>query len=100
MAGQWPESARSDDWFEWQRLIYRKQREFQARGNPHLIEDVAEMVLDRVLADLEMLGNFFVRVTGDHGGNNFQFAGRKAVFLLTRVRVRGLNEVSQILDQI
>ena len=54
-----------------QRLIDRKQRQFQPRGDAELIKDVAEMVFDGVFADLKVFRNLFIGIACNYSGYDF-----------------------------
>src|SRR5580698_8387153 len=81
--------CRLGDGLQGQGLIDGKQGEFQASGNPQLVEDIAEMVFDRVLADLEVFCDLLVGVSGDHGGNDLQLPRGKSKFLFAGVFAGG-----------
>jgi hypothetical protein len=53
------------------------------RANTKFAEDVAEMMLDRFFADLEVLGYFLICVSGIYGGNNLKLSGSRRELLLT-----------------
>src|SRR5712691_4238698 len=78
--------------FEGKRLVNREQRQFEPCRHAQLVENIAKVMLDRVLADFEVFRNLFIRVSRHNRGNNFQLARSQAKFLLPRLVARRLNQ--------
>jgi hypothetical protein len=55
-------------------MIDSEKRQFQTRGNAQFVEDVAEMMLDPVFVNIEVLGNLLVGVARNHRRNDLQLA--------------------------
>lgn len=53
------------------RLVHGEQRKLQSGGNTQFVKDIAEMMFHCFLADLEVFGNFLVRVRRDDCRNDF-----------------------------
>src|SRR5688500_11519629 len=73
-----------------QAVVNGEERQLDAVGGAHLVEDVAEVVLYRVLAQRELLGDLLVRVAADHGGEDLQLARGQVEGLPGALRRRGL----------
>src|SRR5262245_35901478 len=57
-----------------QPMMDREERQLEAVGGPDLVEDVGEVVLDRVLAEHELARDLAVAEAGHDGGRDLQLA--------------------------
>src|ERR1700719_2961438 len=62
--------------------------------------NIAEVVLHRVFANLEVFCRLFIGIAGNHCGHNLQFSGCEPEFLLPSFFPRGLHQSSQVLHQV
>lgn len=60
-----------------QAVIDGKHGQFKPMGHTHLVEDAAEVVLDRILADAQFLGDLPVRQTGNDCAEDVPLATRE-----------------------
>ena len=81
-------------------VIDGEERQLQAVGDAQLIEDVSEVVLNSLLADVKFLGNILVRIPGHDRRYNFKFPGRESEPFLPRFFIRERSQVAQRHDQI
>src|SRR5687768_16650672 len=61
-----------------QPMMDGKQRQLEPVGGAHLVEDVRQVVLDRVLAQDELLGDLPVGEPRHHGGRDLELAGSES----------------------
>src|SRR5689334_20075118 len=90
-AFMYPLSYNLPDTLQRHGLVYGEKCQFQAGRDPEFVEDIAEVMLYRVLADFEVFSNFLVGVSGYHGGYNLQLARREPEFFLSSFFARGLD---------
>ena len=71
-----PKVPASTDWLERKGLIDREERQLQASGDPQFVKNIAEVMFDGIFADCKIFRDLFVRVPGNHRGDDLQFAWR------------------------
>src|SRR6266581_3543594 len=71
----WVEPLRIRD----ETMMDREERQLEPVRHAGFVEDTGQVVLDRVLADGELLRKVLVRVAGDHQRENLPLAPRQAI---------------------
>src|ERR1039458_409963 len=69
-------------------MVDGEKSQLKAVGYAQLVEDVADMVFDRLLADRAPLRDVRIRVAGHHQGHNLHLAGRQTIVSGARAIVR------------
>src|SRR5581483_6938302 len=77
-------------WRLCQPIVDREQRQLQPAGDPYFVEDIGQMMLDRVLAQREAAGDFLVAQAGYDGGQDVHLALGKPV-VARRLFARGIS---------